>query len=77
MHLRGQFLPERTLYLDNRVLQGRAGYNVVTPLQMGPDGPLVLVNRGWIAVGQTRAVLPAVPVPQGPVQVEGMAGMTT
>ena len=75
VRLRGQFLPERTLYLDNRVLQGRAGYNVVTPLQMAPDGPLVLVNRGWIAVGQTRAVLPAVPVPQGQVQVEGMASI--
>src|SRR6185503_8045149 len=44
--LNGTFLPEYTVFLDNKVRQHRAGYEVVTPLRV--DGASVLVNRGWI-----------------------------
>ncbi|HEX9396379.1 MAG TPA: SURF1 family protein [Burkholderiales bacterium] len=67
---RGVFLPEHTVFLDNKVRHQRAGYEVITPLQTSA-GP-ALVNRGWIAAGPSRDVLPQVRTPAGEVRVEGV-----
>jgi surfeit locus 1 family protein len=67
---RGVFLSEHTVYLDNKLRHQRAGYEVVTPLRTA-DGT-VLVNRGWIAAGPSRDVLPAVHTPPGEVRIEGI-----
>jgi surfeit locus 1 family protein len=66
----GEFDAARQLYVDNRVHAGRAGYHVVTPLRLA-DGRAVLVVRGWVAAGPTRAELPPAPPPAGPVVVRG------
>lgn len=42
----GRFLHDKEMRLLNRVLDGRAGVHVVTPLSRD-DGAAVLVNRGW------------------------------
>src|SRR5512137_772095 len=70
VRLEGVFDPAHGIYVDNRVHDARAGYHVVTPLAL-MDGRVVLVNRGWVAQGPTRAELPPVPVPEGRVVVEG------
>lgn len=44
----GRFLESRQILLDNIIVDGRYGYNVLTPLELGDDEPLLLVNRGWI-----------------------------
>jgi len=67
----GEFLPERTVLLDNKVRNHRAGYEVVTPLRLG-EGIHILVNRGWVAAPPTRDQLPEVVTPRGPVRVEGI-----
>ena len=67
---RGRFADEHTVYLDNKLRHGRPGYEVVTPLRL--DGAYVLVNRGWVEAGRTRAVLPRVPAPAGEVRIEGL-----
>src|SRR3954465_10851157 len=67
---RGRFVDEHTVFLDNKLRRGRPGYEVVTPLRL--DGVCVLVNRGWVEAGRTRAVLPQVPAPAGEVRVEGL-----
>lgn len=46
--LKGRFLSDQQLLLDNQVLNGVAGYEVLTPLQL-TDGSLYIVNRGWLA----------------------------
>jgi surfeit locus 1 family protein len=69
--LQGQWLDQHTVYLDNRQMNTRVGFFVVTPLLLG-DGTAVLVQRGWLPrdlVDRTR-LLP-VPTPPGPVQVLG------
>jgi surfeit locus 1 family protein len=67
----GEFLPERTVLLDNKVRNHRPGYEVVTPLRLG-EGIHVLVNRGWIEAPARRDQLPEVVTPRGPVRVEGI-----
>jgi surfeit locus 1 family protein len=69
--LSGEFRPEHTVLLDNRIRNHRAGYEVVTPLRV--DGEHVLVLRGWVEAGKTRDLLPAVRTPAGNVRVEGVA----
>ena len=44
----GRMDSERQILLDNIILDSRYGYYVVTPLELDPDDPLLLVNRGWI-----------------------------
>ena len=67
----GRFVPEHTVYLDNKVRRGRAGYEVVTPLRL--NGVHVLVNRGWLEAGRTRDALPEAATPAGPVRITGLA----
>jgi surfeit locus 1 family protein len=69
--LQGRWLPEATVYLDNRPMQGRAGFFVLTPLQLD-DGSVVLVQRGWLArdpAERTRVQAP--PVAATAVRVPG------
>jgi len=70
--LRGRWVEGRTVFLDNRVMNGRPGFYVVTPLQLEGDGA-VLVQRGWVprdAADRTR--LPALPLPAGVVELQGL-----
>jgi surfeit locus 1 family protein len=67
----GEFLPERSVLLDNKVRGGRAGYEVVTPLRLA-EGIHVLVSRGWVAAPPRREQLPEVTTPAGRVRVEGV-----
>ena len=69
--VQGEFLPERSVLLDNKVRGGRAGYEVVTPLRLA-EGIHVLVSRGWVAAPPRREQLPEVTTPAGRVRVEGV-----
>ena len=70
--LQGRWLPEHTVYLDNRQMQGRPGFYVVTPLLLPDEKTVVLVQRGWGARNfQDRTQVPRVDTPTGPVQVQG------
>jgi len=66
----GTFDGSRQILIDNKVEAGRAGYHVVTPLLLA-DGRAVLVDRGWIAAGETRTQLPISTPPAGAVTVHG------
>lgn len=70
--LRGEWDAARQFLLDNRTRDGRAGYEVLTPLRL-PDGRRVLVNRGWLPSDGRRDRLPDVVsgLPRGTVTVRG------
>ena len=72
----GTFDASRQMLIDNRIEEGRAGYHVVTPLLLA-DGRAVLVDRGWIAAGETRAQLPVATPPAGNVTVHGRVNIPT
>jgi surfeit locus 1 family protein len=70
VRLRGKWLAERTIFLDNRPMDSRPGFIVVTPLQW--SGGAVLVQRGWVARdNDDRARLPPIATPPGEVDVTG------
>ena len=70
--LRGAWLPERTVYLDNRQMNGRQGFDVLTPLRLAGTDAVVLVQRGWAPRNFTdRTALPQVDTPGGEVEVTG------
>ena len=69
--LKGRWVPERTVYLDNRQMQGRAGFYVVTPLRLSDSRAVVLVQRGWVQRSfMAREALPEVTTPEGDVEIQ-------
>ncbi len=61
--LTGRWLPQGTVYLENRQMRGRPGFYVVTPLLLAP-GDAVLVQRGWLPRDlMDRTRVPAVTTP--------------
>ena len=69
--LSGRWSAAHTVYLDNRQMNGRAGFYVLTPLVLD-DGSAVLVQRGWMARDFVdRGRVAAVPTPDGEVLVAG------
>mgnify|MGYP003666729305 CR=1 FL=1 len=68
--VRGRWLPEAAMYLDNRVLDRRPGYHVLMPLELA-DASVVMVNRGWVAAGPERAVLPEIVTSSDTIEVAG------
>lgn len=61
----GTYLPDETVRIVNRSQNGRAGDNIVVPLDLG-DGRVLLVNRGFVALGADVPDPPA-----GEVEVTG------
>jgi surfeit locus 1 family protein len=70
--LRGTWVAEHTVFLDNRQMQGGVGFYVVTPLRLAGSDRVVLVQRGWAPRNfVAREQLPPVQTPPGEVQLEG------
>ncbi len=69
--LRGTWVPERTVYLDNRQMNARVGFFVITPLMLDGGGA-ILVQRGWVPRNfEQRAAVPHIDTPAGTVDVQG------
>lgn len=71
VQLQGHWVAEHTVYLDNRQMNARVGFFVLTPLLLD-DGTAVLVQRGWLArdfIDRAHVVAP--PTPGGSVLVQG------
>ena len=70
--LQGVWQSAHTVYLDNRSMNGRTGFWVITPLLLQGSGQVILVQRGWAPRNfNDRAQLPEVFTPAGLVTVKG------
>jgi surfeit locus 1 family protein len=69
----GQWVAEGQIFIDNQIVEGRAGFQVVTPLRLEGRKEAVLVNRGWVARSGDYPRGPAVAVPSGRIEVAGVA----
>ena len=69
---RGTWLAQHTVFLDNRQMQGRQGFYVLTPLQLEGRHEVVLVQRGWVPRDfSDRTRIPPLATPAGTVVVSG------
>jgi len=68
----GEYDPNGQILIRNRSVEGKTGYEVITPLIMD-NGEAVLVDRGWVpASDQGAMALPEVPAPPtGVVSITG------
>jgi surfeit locus 1 family protein len=72
---KGRWDAEGQFFIDNQVLEGRAGFHVITPLRIEGSPEMALVDRGWIERTSEYPKAPRVEVPAGDVQVSGMAAL--
>lgn len=85
MALRGEFIAGWPVYLDNRPLNGVAGFYVLMPFKLALPGTggdtgggtggdsYVLVARGWVPRDPAdRSKLPSYPTPAGTIEIEGL-----
>ncbi len=65
--VRGHFDTAHQFLLDNRTYDGRAGYEVLTPLDR-VQGATILVDRGWVPFSGYRDKLPDVSFRAAPLE---------
>jgi surfeit locus 1 family protein len=68
----GTWQAARTVFLDNRPMNGKPGFWVVTPLALAGTDQVIIVQRGWVPrdfLDRTR--LPAIDTPAGTVELRG------
>ncbi len=56
----GHYDTRQQFLLDNQIVQGKAGYFVLTPFVLQGGKKAVLVNRGWLPANPDRKILPDV-----------------
>jgi len=72
VRLAGIWESQHTVYLDNRQMNDKVGFFVLTPLRLQDTGQFVVVQRGWVGRNfEVRTEIPKVDTPPGVVWVEG------
>lgn len=71
--LRGTWVADQALFLENRPMNGRTGLIVLMPFVLeGADRTALVVQRGWAPRGfEDRTLLPKLDTPTGVVEIEG------
>ncbi len=59
VNLSGSYDRQHYFLLDNRMYQGKVGYEVISPFTFDTN-KLVFVNRGWVPQGASRSELPII-----------------
>jgi surfeit locus 1 family protein len=72
VNLRGNWMAPNTVFLDNRQMNNKSGFYVVTPLRIEGSEAVILIQRGWVArnfIDRTR--LPQLETPTDIVEIQG------
>lgn len=73
VRLRGRWVAGQTVFLDNRQMRGKVGFDVLTPLRIDGGEVVVMVQRGWVQRNfSQRERLPAIQTPTDTVEVGGL-----
>lgn len=68
----GELITDWPLYLENRPMDGRAGFHLLMPMRLEGSHHVVLVQRGWFPRDvRDRTRIPDIPVPAGRIKIEG------
>jgi surfeit locus 1 family protein len=69
---RGAYVAARQILLDNMPsADGRPGYRVLTPFRRDATDHLLLVDRGWLPLGDDRTYLPPLDVAEDSREIVG------
>ena len=75
IELTGSFVETERFLLDNRIVEGKAGYGVFQSFRVDPASGsfdrTVLVDRGWVVASGDRSTLPKLETPNGIVKIAG------
>ena len=75
VELVGSFVENERFLLDNRIVEGKAGYGVLQSFRIDPalsgNDRTVLVDRGWVVAAPDRSTLPKLETPTGVVKIAG------
>lgn len=74
--LRGTWLPQHTVFLDNRQMDDKQGFFVLTPFELADQvtatKKIIVVQRGWVARHfLNRTEVPTLQTAMGLVRIEG------
>jgi len=75
--VKGRYDNDHNILVDNQIHRGKAGYHVLTPLQLTDSDYIILVNRGWAEWGASRESLPQIPAATNSGGVAGIANFPT
>lgn len=70
----GFFVADELFYVDNRIVDGAAGYGLLQSFRVditGGESRTLLVDRGWVKASRDRASLPGAVAPIGQVTIIG------
>jgi cytochrome oxidase assembly protein ShyY1 len=70
--LEGELDAKRRIILDNRVANGKPGYEILEALNVAGMGQMILVNRGWVPASLDRNILPQIEAVEGQVKFRGV-----
>ena len=65
---------KRQFLLENIIINGRLGYYVLTPLVLGDDEPVLMVNRGWLERSGQPLDAAAIAVTESRITMRGRVG---
>jgi surfeit locus 1 family protein len=71
VRLKGKWLVDKTIFLDNKLRNRWVGYHVLTPFQLEASTSVILVNRGWVVAPRLRSELPNVVTSDAPLELSG------
>ena len=74
LSITGHFLADELFYVDNRIVDGKAGYGLLQSFRADSTsgtGRTILVDRGWMRASGDRSVMPRVETPYGTVTIAG------
>jgi surfeit locus 1 family protein len=72
--LRGRYLDERQIILDNMIVDGRVGHYILTPFETAPGEPLIIVNRGFLPLTEAGIRQNDIAIDDGVREIRGKAG---
>lgn len=72
IQLKGHYLNQQQILLDNKTHEGRVGYEIYTPFEVANSKKRILIDRGWLPQSANRAELPELKPIQGTQIVKGI-----
>ena len=57
----GEFLNDKNIILDNQIVEEKAGFLIYTPFKILDSNKIILVNRGWYPLSNSRKDISNIP----------------